>query len=110
MNASWVQVAGFAAAFCTTVAFVPQLLRVLRRRSADDISLPMFVLFSLGVLLWLVYGLAVHSWPVIVSNAATLGLSLAILVLKLRYDSHAVKQSNETASPSVQPGRWKEGR
>ncbi|MBT9331400.1 SemiSWEET transporter [Paracidobacterium acidisoli] len=81
-----INTAGSLAAFCTTVSFVPQLVRVWRLKSARDISLTMFLVFSLGVFLWLVYGLAIHSWPVTVANAVTLALSLAILFLKLRYD------------------------
>jgi MtN3 and saliva related transmembrane protein len=81
-----VQTLGFAAAFCTTAAFVPQLVRVLRFRSARDISLPTFLLFSVGVFLWLLYGIYTGSKPVIASNIVTLVLSLSILFLKLRYD------------------------
>lgn len=77
---------GSVAAFCTTIAFVPQLVRVWRLKSARDISLNMFLLFSLGVLLWLIYGLFIHSVPVILANGLTLVLSLAILTLKVRYD------------------------
>jgi MtN3 and saliva related transmembrane protein len=80
-----VQALGFAAAFCTTAAFVPQLVRVLRLRSARDISLPMFLMFSIGVFLWLLYGLYIGSKPVIASNGITLALSVSILILKLRY-------------------------
>jgi MtN3 and saliva related transmembrane protein len=80
-----VQALGFVAAFCTTAAFVPQLVRVLRLRSARDVSLPTFVMFSIGVFLWLLYGLYIHSKPVIASNGITLVLSVSILVLKLRY-------------------------
>jgi len=76
---------GFTAAFCTTAAFVPQLLRVLRLRSARDISLPTFLMFSIGVFLWLLYGLYTGSKPVIASNGVTLVLSGSILFLKLRY-------------------------
>jgi MtN3 and saliva related transmembrane protein len=83
---------GFAAAFCTTAAFVPQLVRVLRLRSAREISLPTFLLFSVGVFLWLLYGLYTGSKPVIASNALTLVLSLSILALKLRYDRGATKE------------------
>jgi len=83
---------GFAAAFCTTAAFVPQLVRVLRLRSARDISLPTFILFSTGVLLWLLYGLYTGSKPVIASNAVTLVLSVSILVLKLRFDRRAIEE------------------
>jgi MtN3 and saliva related transmembrane protein len=77
---------GMAAAVCTTVSFVPQLIRVWRLRSARDISLMMFLVFSLGVFLWLLYGVSIHSLPVIFANGATLTLSLAILALKLRFD------------------------
>jgi MtN3 and saliva related transmembrane protein len=83
---------GFAAAFCTTAAFVPQLMRVLRLRSAREISLPTFMLFSVGVFLWLVYGLYTESKPVIASNGVTLILSLSILLLKLRYDRRALEE------------------
>jgi MtN3 and saliva related transmembrane protein len=92
LNSVAVESLGFVAAFCTTAAFVPQLVRVLRLRSAHDISLPTFLLFSVGVFLWLLYGLYTGSRPVIASNAATLVLSVSILVLKLRYDRDAVKE------------------
>ena len=77
---------GTLAAICSTVSFIPQLLRVWRRKSAKDISLGMFLLFSFGVLLWLIYGTLIGSRPVIAANGATLILSVAILLLKLRYD------------------------
>jgi MtN3 and saliva related transmembrane protein len=87
-----VQYLGFAAAFCTTAAFVPQLIRVLKLRSAREISLPTFLMFSVGVFLWLLYGLYTRSRPIIASNSVTLVLSLAILVLKLRYDRRALEE------------------
>jgi MtN3 and saliva related transmembrane protein len=83
---------GFVAAFCTTAAFVPQLVRVLRLRSAREISLPTFLLFSVGVFLWLLYGIYTGSKPVIASNVVTLVLSVSILALKLRFDRDAVKE------------------
>jgi len=77
---------GLLAAVCTTVSFVPQLIRVWRLRSARDISLTMFLIFSLGTLLWLLYGIFIRALPVILANAVTLALSLAILALKMKYD------------------------
>jgi MtN3 and saliva related transmembrane protein len=77
---------GSTAAFCTTVSFVPQLVRVWRRKSACDISLSMFLLFSFGVVCWLIYGLGIGSVPIIAANIVTLALALAILTLKIRYD------------------------
>jgi MtN3 and saliva related transmembrane protein len=87
---------GSCAAVCTTVSFLPQLIRVWRRRSADDISLTMFLLFSFGVLCWLIYGIGIGSAPITVANAVTLGLALAILALKLRYGQR--KKVDETQS------------
>jgi MtN3 and saliva related transmembrane protein len=86
LSAGMVEDIGFAAALLTTTAFVPQLVRVVKLRSARDISLGTFLLFSLGVFLWLVYGIYAGSKPVIASNAVTLILSVSILVLKLHFD------------------------
>jgi len=83
---------GFLAASLTTAAFVPQLVRVIRLRTARDISLPTFLMFSLGVFLWLVYGLFTGSRPIIASNAVTLVLSVSILILKLRFDRGALRE------------------
>ncbi|WP_245632157.1 SemiSWEET transporter [Edaphobacter aggregans] len=87
-----VELIGFVAAFCTTTAFVPQLLRVVKLRSARDISLGTFLLFSVGVALWLLYGIYTGSKPVIASNLVTLVLSVSILVLKLRYGRGALEK------------------
>jgi MtN3 and saliva related transmembrane protein len=76
---------GYAAGFLATAAFVPQVAKTFKARSARDISLGMYVLFCAGVALWLAYGLLIASWPVIVSNTVTLVLSGAVLVLKLRH-------------------------
>jgi MtN3 and saliva related transmembrane protein len=80
---SWI---GSTAAICTTISFLPQLIRVWRRKSARDISLLMFLLFSFGVACWLVYGIGIGSGPITAANALTLALALAILALKVRYD------------------------
>lgn len=93
MRYSAVNLIGYFAAACTTLSFLPQLLRVLKLRSAREISLGMFLVFSFGTGLWLTYGVSIHSWPVIVANAVTLVLSISILVLKLRYDRNTVKEA-----------------
>ena len=79
------QLIGYAAACLTTVSFVPQVFKVWQTRSTKDVSLGMYALFTLGVALWLVYGLAIDAWPVIVANAVTLLLAGAVLVMKLRF-------------------------
>ncbi len=84
METTLVSAVGLVAAFCTTVAYVPQVLRIWRTRSTQDISLGMFAVMTIGVALWIVYGVAIGSMPVIVANGATLVLAATILVLKLR--------------------------
>lgn len=76
---------GFAAALLTTGAFVPQLAKVWRTKSAEDLSYGMFGTFSAGIGLWLVYGVLRQDAPIVLANAVTLALSLAILLLKIRY-------------------------
>ncbi|KQZ38927.1 SemiSWEET transporter [Duganella sp. Root1480D1] len=76
---------GFIAAFCTTFAFVPQVLLVWRQRSAEGISTGMYLIFSFGVLLWLLYGLQTRAWPVIIANGITLALALCVLAMKLHF-------------------------
>ena len=84
---------GFAAATCTTTAFVPQVLLVWRERGAPGISIGMYLLFIAGVALWLLYGLALHSWPVVIANALTLILASAILAMKWYFDSPGRRHS-----------------
>lgn len=74
---------GYPAAFLTTIAFVPQAWQSWRTRDLSGISLPMYALFTLGVALWLGYGLAIGSLPVIAANAITLMLALLVLWLKI---------------------------
>jgi MtN3 and saliva related transmembrane protein len=76
---------GSIAAICTTVAFIPQLVRVWRLRRADEISSTTFALFSVGTLVWLVYGVFLSSWPIILANGITLCLAAAILALKIAW-------------------------
>jgi MtN3 and saliva related transmembrane protein len=78
-------IVGLAAAVLTTLAFVPQVVKVWKTRSTSDISLKMYVAFTLGSVLWLVYGLLIDSWPVILANAVTAILSGSVLVMKIRY-------------------------
>jgi MtN3 and saliva related transmembrane protein len=82
------EIVGFVAASLTTVSFVPQAWHTFRTRDVSGISLGMYSCFTLGVLLWLVYGLLVEAWPVVVANAITLALAAAILTMKLRFGRH----------------------
>jgi MtN3 and saliva related transmembrane protein len=74
---------GFTAAACTTFAFVPQAVRVWRRRSAEDISLAMYSIMVAGVALWIVYGWIIRSAPLVAANVVS--LAGAVLAGKLRF-------------------------
>lgn len=76
---------GYAAATLTTLAFVPQALKSWRSRDLSGISLGMYSLFTLGLALWLAYGILLASWPIILANAITLTLAGSVLWLKLRH-------------------------
>jgi len=76
---------GYAAAFLTTTSFVPQALHTFRTKDVRGISLGMYSAFTVGICLWLVYGLLLGAWPIVIANAVTLSLAAAILAMKLRY-------------------------
>ena len=76
---------GTAAAILTTASFVPQAWQTFRTRDVSGISLLMYSLFTLGVALWLVYGILLMAWPIIIANTITTSLALMILVMKLLY-------------------------
>ena len=81
----WVELVGYLAAVLTTVSFVPQVWHTFRTRDVSGISLGMYSVFTIGVALWLVYGLLLAAWPIVAANAVTLALAVAILAMKLHY-------------------------
>ena len=81
-TANWI---GFVAGTLTTIAFLPQLQRTRTTKSADDMSLAMLLTFTTGVFLWLLYGLYLMAWPIVITNAITFILTITILALKLKY-------------------------
>lgn len=80
-----IQIVGLAAGSLTTAAFLPQVIKTWKSRSAKDLSLGMFSLFCLGVVLWLAYGIMVMDIPVIAANLLTLMLASTLLFFKLRF-------------------------
>lgn len=80
---------GYCAATLTTSAFVPQVWLTWRTKDVSGISLGMYSVFTLGVALWLLYGLSLGAWPVTIANMVTLALAVSILVMKLRYGRRA---------------------
>ena len=84
MNPVSYELIGYCAAFLTTIAFLPQAIQSWRTRDLSGISVGMYSLFTTGVGLWLIYGLMIEKWPLILANALTFLLALSILVLKIR--------------------------
>ena len=76
---------GLIAGLFTTIAFVPQVVKIWKSKHAQDVSLAMFAIFSTGVALWIVYGFIIGSLPVILANSVTFALALAVLILKLYF-------------------------
>jgi MtN3 and saliva related transmembrane protein len=76
---------GASGATLTTLCWLPQALKVIREKETRALSLPATAAFTLGVVLWLIYGLAIGDGPLIGSNAVTLALMAVILAMKLRY-------------------------
>jgi len=75
---------GTAAALLTSISFIPQVIKILKTRNTSGISLIMYALFVTGVACWLVWGILLEQTPVVLANAATLILSSAVLLLKIR--------------------------
>lgn len=76
---------GLFAGTLATISFLPQVIKAWKSKQTKDISLPMYILFVIGVSLWLIYGLMINELPVILANAVTLILAGIILTLKLKY-------------------------
>lgn len=76
---------GFLAGAFTTIAFLPQSIQTWKTKSTKDISLGMYLIFCTGVILWLIYGILITDYPIIVTNCVTLLLALSILYFKLAY-------------------------
>ncbi|GAB3354071.1 SemiSWEET family sugar transporter [Lysobacter tyrosinilyticus] len=90
MNGEWI---GYIAATLTTLSFVPQAVKTIRSRDTRGISLGMYVLFTVGVAFWLVYGISLRSGPMIASNIVTTLLAATVLMMKIRYGDRAPPSS-----------------
>lgn len=80
-----VAIIGYLAAFGTTASFLPQAVKTIQTKDTSGISLPMYILFTVGTLLWLIYGVMAPSLPVAVANAITLIFASTILIYKIKY-------------------------
>jgi len=82
---NYISIIGFMAAFSTTISFLPQAVKTIRTKDTSGISLSMYVVFTLGTFLWLMYGIMYPSLPVAVANAITFIFAGIILVYKIKY-------------------------
>ena len=82
-TASWADIVGSLAAILTTISFLPQAWHSFKTKDVSGVSLGMYSVFTVGVALWLVYGLLLRAWPIVVANVITLGLAVAILGMKV---------------------------
>ena len=82
------EVLGFLAGALTTIAFLPQVIKTWKSKSAEDVSIVMFILFSVGVFLWCLYGWEINSIPVIIANVITFILAMIIICMKLVFENH----------------------
>lgn len=79
------QIIGYAAAVCTTLSFLPQAIKTIQTKSTESLSLSMYSMFTIGILLWLVYGIHIQDLPLIIANAVTLFLAGTILIMKIKH-------------------------
>ena len=86
---------GYAAALCTTSAFLPQAYVAIKHRDTKSLSLAMYIIFLSGLLLWLIYGVIKNDWALIVANTITASLAALILLTKLRYDVFGNNRNSE---------------
>jgi MtN3 and saliva related transmembrane protein len=76
---------GFVAGFLTTVAFIAQIIKTFKNKSTKDISLAMYLIFSVGVILWIIYGIMTQSYSIIATNVITLLLAIINIIMKLKW-------------------------
>lgn len=82
---NYITLIGFVAAFCTTISFLPQVIKTIKTRQTKDLSLGMYSVLCFGIFMWLVYGILDFSLPLILANAISFVLSGIVLMMKIKY-------------------------
>lgn len=82
----YIEYLGLLAGFCTTSSFLPQIIKIVQTRAVHDISKLMYLMFITGLILWVIYGLYRHSWPLVITNSVTLVFACSILIMKILWD------------------------
>ena len=81
---TYITVIGLVAAVCTTISFMPQIYQVYRTKQTRDLSLPTFILLTIGIFLWLVYGVLLKSLPIVLANTLTLVMCIYVVIMKFK--------------------------
>ena len=82
---NWIFILGLLAATCTTLSFLPQVIKIVKTKRTSDLSLLMYVVLATGILLWALYGLLTRDLPVLLANSITFILALIVLILKIKH-------------------------
>ena len=82
---SGVDILGYSAGFITSLTFLPQVIKTWKEKSAKDISLMMFIIAAVNEVMWIVYGVLLNNWVIILTNSIVLTMSMIMIFLKLRY-------------------------
>lgn len=102
---------GYIAGTLTTAALVPQVWRTFRTRDVSGISLRMYSIFTIGIAVWLAYGVLLRETPMMLANSASLVMACAVLAMKLKYrDADGSDAADRTAAAQSDNSRWKNER
>lgn len=82
---NWTQVIGIAAGICTSTSLIPQVVKTIKEKKAEDISLVVFLVLGTGVILWIVYGIKRNDFPIIATNAFSLLVNISMIILGIKY-------------------------
>ena len=85
MDMNYVSLIGLIAGTCTTISFLPQVIKIARSKETKALSLPMYIVLATGIFLWTVYGIFTGDMPIVLANSISLVLALTVLVLKIKY-------------------------
>lgn len=86
MNVSGTEILGYAAGAVTCLTFLPQVIKTWQSKSARDVSLNMFLIAAINEVMWIVYGVLLHNWVIILTNAVVMSMSLTMIYLKFRFN------------------------
>ena len=85
MEMNYVSIIGLFAGTCTTISFLPQVIKIVKSKETKALSLPMYIVLAAGLSLWTVYGIFMGDIPIVLANSISLSLAATVLILKVKY-------------------------